>query len=67
MGFDIRLPIGLMFGAFGLLLTAYGLATSGSADYVVHSLGININLWWGLALLVFGAVMLVLSRNGRRT
>lgn len=56
-----------MFGAFGLLLTAYGLATSGSADYVVHSLGININLWWGLALLVFGAVMLVLSRNGRRT
>ena len=67
MGFDIRLPIGLMFGTFGLLLTAYGLATTGSDDYVVHSLGININLWWGLALLVFGGVMYALSRRARRS
>ncbi len=67
MGFDIRLPIGLMFGTFGMLLTVYGFATSGSEDYVVHSLGININLWWGLALLVFGAVMLALSWNARRS
>ena len=66
MGFDIRLPIGLMFGTFGLLLTVYGLATAGSDQYVVHSLGLNINLWWGLALVLFGAVMLFLSWNGRR-
>src|SRR6267142_746045 len=26
-----------------------------------RSLGININLWWGLALLVFGVTMLLLS------
>jgi hypothetical protein len=67
MGFDIRLPIGLMFSTFGLLLTVYGLATSGAEQYVEHSLGININLWWGLALLVFGGVMLGLVRRSRRT
>ena len=33
MGFDIRFPIGMMFTTFGLLLTAYGMATRGSAIY----------------------------------
>lgn len=64
MGLDIRLPIGLMFAIFGLLLAGYGLLTSGNDMYVRHSLGININLWWGLTLLVFGAVMLFLGRRG---
>jgi hypothetical protein len=26
-------------------------------------LGVNINLWWGLALLLSGAVMLLLARR----
>jgi hypothetical protein len=26
---------------------------------------ININLWWGLVMIAFGAVMLALSRRGR--
>lgn len=63
MGLDIRLPIGLMFGLFGLLLSGYGLLTRGSAIYQ-RSLGYNINLEWGLVLLVFGAVMLYLGRGG---
>ena len=66
MGLDIRLPIGLMFSAFGVLLTAYGLWTRGSAIYIQHSIGINVNLWWGCVLIVFGAVMLLLARRGRR-
>jgi len=61
MNLDLRLPIGLMFGIFGALLTGYGLV-SDRAIYA-RSLGININLWWGLVLLAFGAVMLVLSRR----
>ncbi len=65
MGIDLRLPIGLMFSAFGLLLVGYGVATSGDDMYLHHSLGINMNLWWGLALLVFGLVMLALARRGR--
>jgi hypothetical protein len=43
MGLDIRLPIGLMFTILGVLVGGYGLATRGSAIYVRHSLGININ------------------------
>ena len=54
---DIRLPIGLLFATLGGLLAAYG-AASDRAIYQ-RSLGININLWWGTALLVFGAAMLL--------
>ena len=66
MGIDLRLPIGLMFSLLGLLLIGYGVATRGSAMYVRHSLGININFWWGLAMLVFGAAMLALARHARK-
>ncbi len=57
MNLDLRLPIGLMFAIFGALLTVYGL-TSDDAIYE-RSLGINVNLWWGLVLLMFGIGMLV--------
>jgi len=66
MGFDIRLPMGIMFGTFGLLLAAYGAATRGSDIYARHSLGINVNLWWGMAMLAFGLAMLLLVRRGSR-
>ena len=59
MNLDIRLPIGLLFTALGLLLAAYGLV-SDKAIYA-RSLGVNVNLWWGLAMLAFGAVMMALG------
>ena len=65
MGLDIRTPIGLMFGIFGLLLTGYGFLTRGS-DIYQRSLGYNINLEWGIVLLGFGAVMLFFGQRGRR-
>jgi len=55
MNFDLRIPVGLMFGLFGLILIGTGLFT-GSEIYQ-RSLGINVNLWWGIFLLVFGCVM----------
>ena len=55
-----------MFTAFGLLLAAYGAATRGSDIYPRHSLGINVNLWWGMAMLAFGLAMLLLVRRGSR-
>jgi len=57
MGLDIRLPIGMMFTLLGGLMAIYGMATSGS-DIYKSSLDLNVNLWWGLVLFVFGAVML---------
>ena len=64
MNFDLRLPIGIMFSLFGAILTIFGLATNGSDIYKIHSLGININLGWGLVLLAFGLFMLFLALRG---
>ena len=64
MKLDLRLPIGLMFALFGAMLTLYGLVSS-DAIYD-RSLGINVNLWWGSLLLVFGVAMLLFARSGSR-
>jgi len=60
MNFDLRLPLGIMFGLFGAILVIFG-AVSNKEIYEKHSLGININLIWGAVLLVFGAAMLFLT------
>jgi hypothetical protein len=64
MQLDLRLPIGWMFSAVGLLLVGYGLL----ADRTIYarSLGVNVNLWWGLVLFAFGVCMLALARGGAR-
>jgi hypothetical protein len=64
MKLDVRFPIGLMFGLFGLLLVIYGLVSD--RTIYARSLGINVNLWWGLVLLGFGVVMLVFAVRGLR-
>ena len=58
MGLDIKFPIGLMFGLFGLILTIFGLVTNGNEMYAI-SLNSNINLLSGLFMLIFGGFMLV--------
>jgi hypothetical protein len=65
MDLDVRLPIGLMFSTFGVLLTVFGLF-SDHRIYVEHSLGINVNLGWGVVLLLFGATMLAFALRARR-
>lgn len=64
MGIDIRLPLGILFSLLGLILVVYGVA--GDSALYQQSLGINVNLYWGLVLLAFGALMFVLSRRGAR-
>jgi len=64
MGLDIRWPIGLMFSLVGAMLVIYGLITGSDAEVYRRSLDMNINLRWGLVLLVFGATMLVLAWRG---
>jgi hypothetical protein len=62
MKLDLRLPIGLMFSIIGALLVIFGLASDPSIYQ--RSLGINVNLWWGLVLGGFGLGMLWLVRRG---
>ena len=64
MGLDIRWPIGLMFSLVGVLMVIYGMV-SDPATYQ-RSLGININLWWGLILLVFGGFMLFMAWRAQK-
>jgi len=45
------LPIGLMFTLIGAMLAIYGLATNSEPELYGRSLGINVNLRWGLVLL----------------
>ena len=62
MSFDLRIPVGLMFTVFGLILVALGLF--GGPALVEKSLGLNLNLWWGAVQLVFGVSMLAFGLRG---
>ena len=64
MGIDIRLPIGILFSLLGLILAVYGFL--GDPSQYRQSLDVNINLGWGIVLLAFGLVMLLLGRSGMR-
>ena len=59
MGLDIRLPIGMLFTVIGLLLAIFGFFSNPSI--YAQSLGINVNLEWGVVLFFFGLFMLGLG------
>ena len=65
MNIDLRIPMGLMFTMTGVILFAFGLSTRGNALLYTKSLGIDVNLWWGLVLLVFGIAMLIFGRRNQ--
>jgi hypothetical protein len=56
---DIRLPIGGLFTALGLILAGYGLATVDEPSRYARSLSVNVNLWWGMVMLAFGLGLLL--------
>ncbi|MDR2430304.1 MAG: hypothetical protein LBD14_05405 [Puniceicoccales bacterium] len=60
---DIRKPIGLLFTLLGFLLAVWGLV-GGEAAAKARTIrdDVNINLWWGIVMLLFGLAMLALAR-----
>ena len=62
-GTSHALAIGFYIAALvlviGTILVLYGLL--GPATQTYKSLGININLWWGLVMVVIGCVILGMS------
>jgi hypothetical protein len=63
MKFDLRIPIGILFSLYGVILSLFGALSDPALNQ--RSLGMNVNLTWGLVLLVFGVAMLLLSRGKR--
>jgi len=66
MGLDLRWPIGIMFTLIGVLLTGYGLINAPGSTTKVGGSELNINLAWGLVLLVFGLFMLIMAWRGSK-
>ena len=60
MTLDVRTPAGVMFVVLGAVLVAYGLA--GDAAQYQRSLGVNINVGWGIVMVAFGAGLLLWRR-----
>lgn len=65
-GLDLRVPIGGLFTVLGILLAGYGVATRDNVEMYERSTAVNVNLWWGLAMLVFGIVFLLLAMRSAR-
>ena len=63
-GLDIRWPIGLLFAVIGIALAVYGAFASHPGERL--RLGINLDFWWGLVMLVFGLGMLWGAYRARR-
>jgi len=61
MNFDLRLPLGLIFTLYGIILVGTGLLSS--PEMIRQTLGQNVTLTWGFVQLLFGLTMLFLSRK----
>jgi hypothetical protein len=59
--FDIRLVIALLAGIYGLVLTVLGLGFTSEED-IDKAAGVNINLWTGLAMLIFAVLFVAWAR-----
>jgi hypothetical protein len=56
---DLRIPSGWFFLLMGIILTVVGLFSG----YTAALTPVNVNLYTGLSMLVFGGVLLWLSRR----
>ena len=54
--FDLKIPLGSLLCAYGVILGLYGIL--GDASLHEKSLGININLIWGIVMLLAGGLFL---------
>ena len=65
MNLDVRTPAGALFLVLGGLLAVYGMLS----DPVIYarSLGVNVNLGWGLVMIAFGGALLIWRRLAPET
>ena len=63
---DIRIPIGLMFTIIGVIISIMGLVTLSDTGMYQKSLGVNVNLFMGALMLVFGLIMLFFALRKKK-
>jgi multisubunit Na+/H+ antiporter MnhG subunit len=63
MGLDIRIPLGLIFLVIGGIMALFGAFTHGDATLYERSLGVDLNLFWGVIMFVFGAIMFFVGKR----
>ncbi|EID52730.1 hypothetical protein [Saccharomonospora xinjiangensis] len=59
--FDIRLVIALLIGVYGAVLTVLGLGFTTEED-IAKAADININLWTGVAMLIFAGLFVLWAK-----
>ena len=57
---DLRVPSGWFFAIVGLILCGLGIFSPGARAALTD---VNVNLYGGLGMLSFGALLLVLARR----
>lgn len=62
---DLRLPIGLFFLCVGIIMTGFGLLSPHNIPNISQQ--INVDLDWGVILLLFGALMTVFGIKGQKS
>ena len=61
--FDLKIPLGILLEFYGVLLALYGLL--GPGEIYRKSLGININLIWGILMMVVGGLFILVAYSTR--
>jgi hypothetical protein len=62
--FDLKIPLGCLLGFYGILLVAYGLL--GPSDIYERSLSLNVNLDWGILMIVISGAFLIFAYRRKK-
>ncbi len=62
--FDLKIPLGSLLGFYGVLLLLYGIF--GPSDIYQKSLYLNVNLVWGILMIIVAFVFLLSAFAGKR-
>jgi len=60
---DLRVPTGILFSLLGIILLVYSAVNPAARAHMDAQA--NVNLWCGLMLLIFGGILLWLSRRAK--
>ncbi len=62
--FDLKIPLGTLLTFYGILLLLYGIL--GPSDIYDKSLHLNVNLMWGVLMIVVGGAFLLTAYFAKR-